>query len=229
MQRLAGCIAIELLLGFLTAAADFDYRAGAASYGLARVLVIEDRHHHRAVLLNVAFSTPLPVSDRIGALAAKAHGLDRSALVIHSTIEGEPAPFDAVTAISTALSGLESARVSYGDGKLAVSTAAACTVVLHDAAMEDCTATPANPVRGPIRSAFRVVDLARGLQVRAAAPRYATVQAIALGGAVVILSAPANLVEPAPDRIVAALAAIDPDARVAAALGDVLARVRKKR
>lgn len=228
-RRLAGYIAIELLLGFLGAAADFDYRAGAAASGQARVLVLEDRHRHKAVIVNVAFSAPLSVSDRIGATAAKDHGLDRSALVIHSTLDGEPAPQDAVTAISTALADLEPARVSYGNGVLAVSTAAGCNMVAGNAVMEACTAVDGGPVGGTIRSAFRVVDLARGLQARTAVPRYATVQAIALGEVVLILSAPANFVEPSPGRIVAALPAIDADSRVAAALSDVLARVRRRR
>jgi hypothetical protein len=225
-RRLAGCIVIELLLGFLGAAADFDYWAGSAAFGQARVLLLEDRHHHRAVIVNVAFSTPLSVSDHIGALAAKAHGLDRSALVIHSTLEAEPAPEDAETAISVAWPSLEPARVSYGNGMLAVSTAAGCTMVSAKTVIEDCAGAAGEPVRGPIRSAFRVVDLARGLQVRAAVPRYATVQAIALGEIVVIVSAPADLVDPGPNRIVAALPPVDPDSRVAAAIADVLRRVR---
>jgi hypothetical protein len=228
-RRLAGCIAIELLLGSLTAAADFEYRAAAAASGQARLLVIEDRHHHPAVILNVDFSTPLSVSDHIAALAAKAHGLDRSSLVIHSTHDGGPAPQDAATAMETALAALKPALVRYGNSELTVSTAAGCTMVSRDAVTLDCTAPAGIPVHGPIRSAFRVVDLARGLQVRTAVPRYATVQAIALGEAVVILSAPENFVEPEPGRIVAALPAIDPDPRVAAALTDVEARVGRKR
>jgi hypothetical protein len=229
-RRLAGCIAIELLLlGSLTAAPYFEYQAGSASSGAARALVIEDRHHHQAVIINVDFSTPLSVSDHIGALAAKAYGLDRSALIIHSTREGEPAPQDAVNAIGAAVAALAAARVGYGSGALEVSTAAGCTMVSADAGTRDCSGAIGVPVHGSIRSAFRVVDLARGLQVRAAVPRYATVQAIALGEEVVILSAPANFIEPASGRIVAALPAIDYDARVAAALVDVLARVGKRR
>jgi hypothetical protein len=227
--RLAGCIAIELLVGFLTAAADFDYQAGAASYGHARVLVLKDRRAHPALIVNVDYSTPLPVSDHIAALVAKTYRLDRSALVIHSIREGDAAPEDAVTAIGAALALLEPARVSYGDGMLEVSTAAGCTMVLGDAAIENCAPAAGNPVRGPIRSAFRVVDLTHGLQVRARTPRYATVQAVALGEVVVILSAPANFVAPARGQIVAALPAIEPDTRVAAALADVLARVGRKR
>ncbi len=227
-QRLAGCIAIELLLGFLTAAADFDFHAGAAASGQARALVIEDRRHHAAVIVNVDFSTPLSVSDHMAALAAKAYGMDRSALVIHSTGEGHPAPEDAVAAIGVALSALAPARVSFGNGALTVSTAAGCTKVSGDAVTQACGAVAGDPVGGRIRSAFRVVDLTRGLQPRSATPRYATVQAIALGDTVVILSAPVNFVEPAPGRIVAALPAIDPDSRVAAALADVLARVGRK-
>jgi hypothetical protein len=229
-RRLAGCIAIELLLlGSLTAAPNFDYRAGTATIGLSRALVIEDRHHHPAVIINVAFSTPLSVSDHIGALAATAYGLDRSALIIHSTREGDPAPQDTVAAIGAALSALEPANISYGNGMLVVSIAPVCTTILGDAVMQGCTPVAGVPVHGSIRSAFRVVDLAHGLQVRAAAPRYATVQAVALGEAVVILSAPANFIEPGPGRIVAALPAIDYDARVAAALANVLARVGKSR
>jgi hypothetical protein len=224
-RRLAGCIAIELLLGFLTAAADFDYQAGTAAAGQARALVLKDRHGHPAVILNVDFATPLSVADHIAALAAKAYGLDRSALVIHSTLEGAPEPQDAVAAIGAAWSALEPARVRYGDGMLVVTTAAGCTMVSSDAIAHVCSGAAGYEVRGRIRSAFRVVDLARGLQVRSAVPRYATVQAIALGEAVVILSAPANFVAPAPGRIVAALPAIDQDPRVAAALNDVLARV----
>jgi len=229
-QRLAGSLAIELLLlGFLTGAADFDYHAGTATIGHSRALVIEDRRHHPVVIVNVDFSTPLSISDEIGASVAKAFGLDRSALVIHSTGAGDPTLEDAVAAIGAALSGLEPARVRYTNGALTVSTAAGCTKVSIDAVTQACDGAAGDPVRGRIRSAFRVVDLTRGLQARSAVPRYATVQAIALGDAVEILSAPANFVEPAPGRIVAALPAIDPDSRVAAALADVLARVGRKR
>ena len=228
-QRLAGCIAIELLLGFLTAAADFDFHAGAAASGQARALAIEDRRHHAAVIVDVDFSTPLSVSDQIGASVAKAFGLDRSALVIHSTGEGDPAPQDAVAAIGVALSALEPARLQFANGALTVSTAGVCTKVSGDAVTQACDGRAGDPVRGRIRSAFRVVDLTRGLQARTVAPRYATVQAIALGDTVVILSAPANFVEPAPGRIVAVLPAIESDSRVAAALADVLARAGRKR
>ena len=224
-RRLAGSLAIELLLGWLTAAADFDYRAGAAASGQARVLAIEDRRHHRALIVNVGFSAPLTVSDHIGALSAKAYGLDRSALVIHSTREGDPAPQDAVAAIGLALSILEPVRLQYGDGMLEASTAAGCTMVSDDAVLHPCRGTSGVAVHGPVRSAFRVVDLTHSLQSRAAAPRYATVQAIRLGREVMILSAPANFVEPAPGRIVAVLPAVDPDSRVATALADVEARV----
>jgi len=229
-RRLAGYIAIELLLlGSLRAAAYFEHRAGTATIGRSSALVIEDRHRHPAVIINVAFSTPLSVSDHIGALAAKTYGLDRSALIIHSTREGDPAPQDTVSAIGAALSALEPAIVFYGNGMLVVSIAPGCTTILNDAVMQGCTGTAGAPVHGSIRSAFRVVDLARGLQVRAAVPRYATVQAVALGEAVVILSAPVNFIEPGPGRIMAALPAIDYDPRVAAALVNVLARVGWKR
>lgn len=174
------------------------------------MLVLKDRRDHPAVIVNVAFSAPLSVSDQIAAMAAKVLGLDRSSLIIHSTKEGDPAPQDAVTAISAALSAIEPARVRYGNDMLVVSTAAGCTAVSANAALNACNGLAGDPVRGLIRSAFRVVDLARSLQVRTATPRYATVQAIAMGDAVMILSAPANFIEPAPGRIVAALPAIDP-------------------
>ena len=227
LRRLAGLLAIELLLGFL-AAADSGYQAGAADFGQARALVLVDRHHHPAVILNVAFPAPLEVSDRIAAMAAKAHGLDRSALLIYSIGDGQPAPQDAVTAISAALSGLQPAHATYGNGILSISTPAGCHSVFSDSVIRSCTQAAGELVRGSVRSAFRVVDLTRGLQVRSTTPRFATVQAIAVGETVVIVSAPANFAVPAPGQIVASLPAIDPDARVAAALANVLARVGHK-
>ena len=226
-RRLAGWLAIELLSAFIAPAADFAYRAGAATSRQARVLVLEDSRHHPAVIVNVAFSAPLAVSDQIAAAAAKTHALDRAALLVHSTMEGPAAPEEAVMALDTAWSALEPAQVRFGDGVLAASTSAGCAVISAAAVIADCAQAAGEPIRGLIRSAFRVVELTRGLPVRATAARYATVQAIALGP-VVLVSAPANFVVPASAQIVAALPAVDPDARVAAALANVLARVRRR-
>jgi hypothetical protein len=234
-RRLAGSLVIELLAGLLVtplvapAADRNDYRAGYASYGRAHALVIVDRHRHPAVLISVGFSAPLSVSDQIAAAEAKAHGFDRSTLVVHSTGDGEPIPQDAITAIDAALSLLEPAAVFYANGTLALSSKNGCARVLSDAVIETCQTAAGEPVRGSIRSAFRLVDLSRGLPVRGTTPRYAAVQAVALGETVVIVSAPANFVAPAAGQVVAALPATEPDARVAAALADVLTRVGRKR
>jgi len=228
-RRLAGCIAIELLFGLAAAAADSAYRAGGAVFGHARVLALVDRQRDAAVIVNVDFRAPLEIADQIGALAAKTHGLDRSAILIHSTGEGDPAPQDALTAISAALSTLAPAAVRFGVTGLMASTAAGCTLVSRDSQIGTCSAMEGDAVLGPIRSAFRVVDLTHGLQTRGVAPRYATVQAIALGETVLMVSAPANLVSSASGRIVAELPPMDPDARVAEALAAVIARAQTKR
>ena len=56
-RRLAGCIAIELLLAAGLWAA--EYQAGVATAGQAKALVLEDRRGGRAVFAEADFATIL--------------------------------------------------------------------------------------------------------------------------------------------------------------------------
>src|SRR5947209_5705656 len=94
LTKLAGCIAIELICACGAFAADYYYKAGYATFGHVEALALEDRHGHRAVIVNATFSVPLSVADSIAAQAIKEHSLERSDLLIYSVAGGDPAPAD---------------------------------------------------------------------------------------------------------------------------------------
>ncbi len=226
LKKLAGCIGIELLVVAAGAAADF--RAGFAAAGQAQALAIEDRRGNRAVILNVDFPVPLAVADPIAAEVLKSYGLDRAALLFRSTGSAVPAPRDAVAAVGAALGEMEPARMDFGQGLLQISTQRGCHALDENSFFALC-GLALSPVKGPIRSAFRVVDVRHGLERRTDIPQSCYVQAIALGTQVVILSAPENFLHSAAGRILAATPAVDaPPEDIQSAISDVLARVSHK-
>jgi hypothetical protein len=213
-RRLVGCFAIELLFAAGLLAADPDYQAGTAAAGKVKALALEDRRGNRAVFATVEFRVSQSVSDFIAAQVLKAYGVDRAALLLHSAAPGEPAPDDAVTAIGAALGGLEPAVLRSSGGAVSITAPdgrCRATLAAHGAvAFERCGA--GEPVRAPIRAAFQMVDPAHGLQQRGDPVPSSSVQAIALGKQFVMLAV-------AGDR---------DDARVSAAVRQVLARVGRK-
>jgi hypothetical protein len=213
-RKLAGCFAIELLFAAGLLAADPDYQAGTAAAGKVKALALEDRRGTRAVFATVEFRMSQSVSDFIAAQVLKAYGVDRAALLLHSAGQGDPAPDDAVAVIGAALGALEPAMVRASGGAVSITTPdGRCRARLAaDGALafERCGA--GEPVRAPIRAAFQVVDPSHALQPRGDPIRSNSVQAIALGKQFVVLAVEG-------DR---------DDARVSAALRQVLARVGRK-
>jgi hypothetical protein len=210
-RKLAGCFAIELLFAAGLLAADSDYQAGTAAAGKVKALALEDRHGHRAVFATAEFPLSQSVSDFIAVQVLKAYGVDRAGLLLYSAGQGDPAPDDAVTAIGAALGSLEPAVVRSSGGAVSITAPdgrGRATLTADGAvAFERCG--PGEPVRAAIRAAFQMVDPAHGLQPRGEPVRSSSVQAIALGRQFVVLA-----VEGARD-----------DARVSAAVRQVLARV----
>jgi hypothetical protein len=210
-RRLAGCFAIELLFAAGLLAADSDYQAGTAAAGKVKALALEDRHGHRAVFATAEFPLSQSVSDFIAVQVLKAYGVDRAGLLLYSAGQGDPAPDDAVTAIGAALGSLEPAVVRSNSGAVSITAPdGRCRAMLAAngaVVFERCG--QGQPVRAPIRAAFQMVDPAHGLQPRGEPVRSSSVQAIALGQQFVVLA-----VEGARD-----------DARVSAAVRQVLARV----
>ena len=214
LRRLAGCFAIELLLAAGLLAADSDYQAGTAAAGKVKALALEDRRGHRAVFATVEFRISPSVSDFIAAQVLKAYGLDRAGLLLHSAGQGEPAPGDAVAAIGAALGGLEPAVVRSSGGAVSITTPdGRCRATLAaDGAVAFERCGQGELVRAPIRAAFQMVDPAHALQPRGESVRSSSVQAIALGQQFVVL----------------AMDGERDDARVSAAVRQVLARVGRR-
>jgi hypothetical protein len=213
-RKLAGCFAIELLFAAGLLAADSDYLAGAAAVGKVHALALEDRRGTRAVFATAEFRVTQAVADFIAAQVLKAYDVDRAALLLHSAGQGDPAPGDAVTAIGAALGALDPAVVRTSGGAISITASdghCRATLAADGAvAFERCGA--GEPVRPPIRAAFQIVDPSHALQPRGDPIRPSSVQAIALGSRFVVLTVDG-------DR---------DDARVSAAIRQVLARVGRK-
>lgn len=182
-RRLAGSIAISCGL----ASGASDYRVGTAEAGRVKAVVLEDRQGNRAIIADAGFTITLTTGDYIAAQLLKSYPLNRSGLLLHSVASGAPAPAEAVTAIAAALGNLEPARVLF-DGSLfsIVSEEKQCRAVFFPVAFAGCSAGP--PVRGPVRSAFQVVEPAHGLEHRDETPPAFPVQAIAFGKQAAILA-----------------------------------------
>jgi hypothetical protein len=213
-RKLAGCFAIELLFAAGLLAADPDYQAGTAAAGKVKVLALEDRRGTRAVFATVEFRVSPSVSDFIAAQVLKAYDVDRAALLLRSAGQGDPAPDDAVIAIGAALGALEPAVLRLSGGAISITAPdghCRATLAADGAlAFERCGA--GDPVRPPIRAAFQVVDPSHALQPRGDPVRSGSVQAIALGTRFMVLVVDGER----------------EDARVSAAVRQVLARVGRK-
>ena len=237
-KRLAGCIATELALGWVLAAS--DYQAAAAAAGTARVLAIQDSRGMRAVFVQAEFRFTQQLADYVAVQAMKDHELDRGGILLHwSGIGNRPAqPDDVVAAIAEAFGKLEPAVVRYTHRGLSVLSEEfeRCLGSLGPDAnlsfggcWKDGTV-----ITGGIRAAFQMVEPSHALLRRGETVRSYPVQAIGLGKVVTILalSGEASLPEGVNPRglIFAPFsnesAAPPKDARLATAIGQVLARAR---
>jgi len=198
-RRLAGCIIIELLLAAGGLTADFEYQAGAAAAGqakaLVKALVIEDRRGNRAAIVEAPFAVTRAVSDFAGARLLDLYGLDRAGVLLRGMPDAAAPQTpqrtdDLVAAVAAALGKLEPAVVRYGEGGLSVTTPEGrCVAAFRpDASLTFDGCGAGGPVRGPIRSAFQIVEPAHGLLQRDAGPLSYPVQAIAIGKGVTILA-----------------------------------------
>jgi len=228
-RRLAGCIAIELLLaaGGWTAA---DFRAGAATAGQAKAVVLKDRRGAYAVFAEADFEIPQAVADFVAARLVQTYDLPRPSLLLRGAggaPSGPPAqPEDLLTATAAALGTLEPAEVRIRGANLSVTLAGHCHPIIGDCAGGAL-------VHGPIRAALQMVEPTHGLLQRADPWRAYPVQAIALGKDLVIvaLSGPSQLPREFPAQGLLFVshandsAAPPDDARIREAIRQVLSRV----
>lgn len=213
------------------AAAPPEYRAGAARTAHVVAVALEDRRGYRAVFAEADFPITRAVSDLAAVQLVKAYDLDRAAIAISGTGGATPDAGEIVSAAAQALGRLDAAAVSFSGAVSIATPGGACVATLYPVRLEGCR--QGAPVRGPIRAAFRMLDVPHALATRDAAPRAYPVQAIALGKQAVILALGGS-VEPgryeAPGRIVVPFAndsaPMPRDARIEAAIGSVINRVR---
>jgi hypothetical protein len=233
-RRPAGWLVIELAAAVAASPAGFEYKAGTGSVGQAAALACEDRRGYRVVLVQAGFPVTLVLSDFAAAHLMKEYGLTREGIVLRGSGSGTGSAEDLVTAAAAALGALQPA-VLRTDGR-ALSVAGvdgACRASLGPGGVlrpGDCGG--GDPVRSPLRCAFRMVEPAHGLQVRGQTPRAYPVQAVAFGARFAILALPGQ--PPAgkygrPGLMVAGFsndaAPVPEDARVDASVRSVLRRV----
>ena len=238
-KRLAGCIATELALG---------WRAGGEPTTRLRRPPPEPlgcwRSRIRAAcgpcFVQAEFRFTQQLADYVAVQAMKDHELDRGGILLHwSGIGNRPAqPDDVVAAIAEAFGKLEPAVVRYTHRGLSVLSEEfeRCLGSLGPDAnlsfggcWKDGTV-----ITGGIRAAFQMVEPSHALLRRGETVRSYPVQAIGLGKVVTILalSGEASLPEGVNPRglIFAPFsnesAAPPKDARLATAIGQVLARAR---
>ena len=237
---LAGLVVAGLAAALGLAAARAGYRAGTARSGGALALALDDRRGHLAVIAQADFAVTRAFSDLVAAQAMKSYALERGGILLRGAAgahAGTPDDRqDLMDAMAAALGRMEPARILFDGSAVAVtSSEGRCLATLSAArlAFEGCGAGEA--VRGPIRTAFQMVEPAHGLEQRAApAGDLYPVDAIALGDRVRILA----LGGPAPPGIggpgIVVLpfsndnAAPPDDSQMRAAIRAVLARVGRR-
>jgi len=237
---LAGLIVAGLAAALGLAAANAGYRAGTGQSGSALALALDDRRGHVVVIAQADFAVTRAFSDVVAAQAMKSYALERGGILLRGTA-GEHAgtPDDQqnlMDAMAAALGRMEPARILFDDSAVAVTTSEGrCLATLSAArlAFEGCGGGEA--VRGPIRTAFQMVEPAHGLEQRPApAAALYPVDAIALGDRVRILA----LGGPAPPDIGGPGIVVIPfsndyaappdDSQVRSAIRSVLARVGRR-
>jgi hypothetical protein len=197
-KRLAGYIAIELVLA--AAAWPADFRAGAASAPTARALVLDDARGNRAVFAQAEFHITQALADFVAGRLLHAQTLDRAAILFRwGGIGNRPAqPDDLVTAVTAAIAAVEPATVRYGRRVLSVAAESGLCLgtVNEDGALTLAGCGEGIPVTGLIRAAFQMVEPAHPLLKRGEVARAFPVQAIALGKQVTILALSGEAVLP---------------------------------
>jgi hypothetical protein len=226
-RRLAGCIAIELLAGFLFAA-DFEYKAGLGTFANVHVLAIEDHSEHRAVLVWVGRAMTAGSAGMATAQAAKQYDLDPAGVLVLPAAEGDSTPEDVVTAVGSALQQLQPVQLRWGAGALTISASGKCRAAVSVGAVlsENGCNAKGSEIHGPLRFASQQIDLKR-LGTREEPLRASALQAIAIGNAVTVIAAPKNYI-PAGSDVIAAAGEPVTDDRIAAALRLILLRVGRK-
>jgi len=237
-RRLAGCIAIDLVVIDLVVAVGLaaDFKAGAATEGAARALVLEDRRGTRAVFVQAEFAVTQALADFIAGRLLKAYELDRAALLLRGTGRGPAQPEDVVAAVNTALGTLAPAAVRFDGRTLSVTApdGQRRAAISAQGELNFEGSGEGAAVRGPIRAAFQMVEPAHGLQQRSDPVHAYPVQAIAIGRQITILglsgeaSLPAGIGRKGLIFVAQANGDSAPpeDERILAAIRKVLARVQ---
>ena len=191
---LAACIAIELAAAGGGRAAGPDFRAAVTQTEGITAHAIEDRHGHAIAIVRTSFPVTRALSDLAAAEIMKAYKLERGDILLRGTPSGSAEPStvapEILNALGTALNSLNPVRILSREGTLSVTLAdGRCLASIAPSAglrPEGCTG--GNPVRGPIRTAFRIAEPVRKLALRSELPAAYPVQAIALGREVAILA-----------------------------------------
>jgi hypothetical protein len=185
-KRLAGCIAIELLLpALLAAAADVDFKAGAGSAPHARAVALEDRHGARVVFVEADFPLTRAIADSAAVQLVKLFDVTRASVLLRGEGRGAAQTGDLVGAATEAFRALRPARLTRSGDTLSID-ADGCLATMFPIAFGKCTS--GLRVSGDIRSAFHMVETGDGLRRRAdPVPGY-PVQTLAIGRQVTILA-----------------------------------------
>jgi hypothetical protein len=178
-----------LLLAAGLFAADFEYQSGTAAFGRAKALVLEDRRGNRAAIAQTGFAVTRAVADFVAARLLQSYEIERAGVLLRGTSAAASQPEDLITAIAAALGRLEPAAVRYRDGAMSVAAANGRCIasIAPDASLALDQCAGGDPVRGPIRAAFQMVEPTHGLIERDTRPLSYPVQAIAIGKQVTIL------------------------------------------
>lgn len=194
-RRLAGCIAIELLILAAVSLQPANgepragYQAGTATVGQVKVLALEERRGSRAVFAEADFEITQAVSDFVAARLLQSYELERPSLLLRGVGVQPAQPEDLITAIGAAMGRLEPVLLRYNGSIVSVASSGNCmaTLAANASLAFDHCATGAS-IGGPIRAAFQMASPTRRLLQRSDPLRAYPVQAIALGRQVVVVA-----------------------------------------
>jgi len=165
-------------------AAQPEYRAGAAASGHVTAVVLEDRRGARAIFAETDFPITRAVSDFVAVQLVKRYEVDRAAIVISGAGPATPDPIAVIAAIEQAIARVDDASLSFA-GAISVKHAdGTCVATLYPIQLQGCRS--GDPVHGPIRAAFHMIDVPHPLQSREAQAAAYPVQAVAIGKPVIL-------------------------------------------
>jgi hypothetical protein len=140
-------------------------------------VVLEDRRGARAVFVEADFPITRATSDFVSIQLVKTYELDRATIVISGKGDTPEEPAAILEAVERAFGSLQPASVSAG---ISIRSATgACLATLYPIRLTGCR--DGQPLTGPIRGAFQMVDLPHGLQMRDQTTPAYPVQAVAIG------------------------------------------------